>query len=481
MQLRDYQVRAVADAARLHCEGKRRILIVAPTGSGKTVLAGNMIRRSFDKGRRIAFLAHRRKLIDQSCDKFVRFGIPHAAIMRGRAFAPDVPVQVASVQTLVRRVDQVEPFDLIFVDEAHHVRGSSYVRIIEASPNATIIGLTATPCRLDGKELGDFFDSMVVVAQPGELVEQGWLVRDRIFAPYVPSMAGVKKTGGDYNIAQLRTLMDQTALVGNIVMQWKRHGAGRPTVAFCVGVEHSKRVRDSFLREGIPAAHIDAGTPDELREEHLERLNHGEDFVLCNVGVLTEGWDRPCTSCCILARPTASLGLHLQMGGRVLRPWEGKDDALILDHAGNCLRHGSFTEPRQWSLERKQKRKTRDEHVPSLRQCPVCYRLWPPSRTECECGHVWEVDPPEIAEIEGELRETESILVILARNPALERKVVYWTGCERLRKENGYKPGWSMYRFKDEFDYWPTKDIKSLSAQYARAQERSEDQVRGTA
>ena len=480
MKLRDYQLRAIEEAAEHYRAGKRRILIVAPTGAGKTVLASEMIRRGVGRGSRIAFLAHRRKLIDQSCDKLGAFEIEHAAIMRGREFHPRHQVQVASVQTLVRRLDRVDPFNLVFVDEAHHVRGSSYMQILEASPEAAVIGLTATPCRLDGKSLGDVFEAMVIVEQPGELVEQGWLVPDRIFAPYVPNMKGVKKTGGDYNLRQLRSLMDQPAIVGDIVTQWRKHGDGRPTVAFCVDVAHSQSIVDRFRKVGVRAAHIDAHTPDEERDEVLDQLRHGEPFVVANVGVLTEGWDRPCTSCCILARPTASLSLHLQMGGRVLRPWDGKDDALILDHAGNCLRHGSFTEEREWTLGEPARRKTRDEHVPSLRQCPECFRLLPPSRKVCECGYEWTIEPVPVPEMDGELRETESIMLVLARNPGLQRKVVFWTGCERLRSEKGYKPGWSAFQYKEEFGYWPTRDVKSLSAQFERAQERSESEVRGS-
>jgi DNA repair protein RadD len=466
MELRDYQLSAVDRSRKAMLGGARRVCLVGPTGSGKTVIASHIIRRSVELGRRVMFIAHRRELIFQCSAKLVAYGVPHGVVMAGEAFDPGMQVQVGSIQTISRRLDRLCDVDLLFVDECHHARSSQYSRVIERWPDAAMLGLTATPCRLDGKHLGDLFNALVETAPMSQLVADGYIVPERIFAPHVPSMAGVKIKRGDFDLGQLDLAMNQVHIVGDVVKTWMKLGRGRPTIAFAVNVNHSRHMVDSFAAAGVRARHIDANTPKDVRASVLSGLASGAVEVVSNVGILTEGFDSPVVSCAIMARPTASLGLHLQCGGRVLRPAPGKKDALILDHTGNCLRFGTFTEDREWSLTRKQKRRINPRSSRRLRTCEVCYALVSPSKHTCpECGYEFRTAPTLVRTRDGHLVEVpKDVLGRLKskRSDYQRQKIRTWISLELLRKRNGYAPGWSKFRFKNAHGHWPTKELLSI-------------------
>jgi DNA repair protein RadD len=231
------------------------------------------------------------------------------------------------------------PADIIVVDEAHHVRARTYMRILELYPNAIVIGLTATPVRGDGRGRGNVFEVPVECPSVAELIDAGYLVGTKVYAPSLPDLRGVRVERDDYVEAQLAQRMDNAKLVGDAVEHWLRFAERRQTVVFATTVAHSLHIRDEFRRAGVLAEHIDGTTPTEERDAILARLAAGQVEVVCNAMVLTEGWDQPSVSCLVLARPTKSLGLYRQMVGRALRPAPGKTDALILDHtASNCWR-----------------------------------------------------------------------------------------------------------------------------------------------
>jgi superfamily II DNA or RNA helicase len=255
------------------------------------------------------------------------------------------------------------PADLVVVDEAHHVLAQSYKRILEIYPRAIVLGLTATPCRGDGRGLGNAFDVLIEAASVGDLVEQKYLVPTVVYAPVRPDLTGIQVKRGDYVEEQLAARMNTAQLVGDIVEHWHRLAGPRRTVVFATGVGHSRHIRDEFRRAGVLAEHLDGSTPTDERDRILAQLAAGQIDVVTNAMVLTEGWDSPSVSCLVLARPTKSLGLYRQMVGRVLRPAPGKTDALILDHAdpctsmacpkipssGPCTRTGA---PRTWCTQR---------------------------------------------------------------------------------------------------------------------------------
>ncbi len=237
------------------------------------------------------------------------------------------------------------------IDEAHHCRAKTYRKIIEAYPEAIILGMTATPCRGDGRGLGNIFDCMVECPPVQALIDLGFLVPTKVYAPVRPDLKGVRVEKGDYAKGQLAERMNQGELVGDIVTHWIRLSERRKTVVFATGVAHSVHIRDEFRRAGIMAEHVDGSTPVDERETILARLSRGEVEVVTNCMVLTEGWDQPDVSCIVLARPTKHMGLYRQMIGRVLRPSPGKTDAIVLDHAGAVFEHGFVEERVYWTLD----------------------------------------------------------------------------------------------------------------------------------
>lgn len=452
--LRDYQERAIEGLRQHIRQGCRRLLLVLPTGAGKTSVAAAMIEGAVAKGKRVHFWAHRLELITQASQRLAGLGIEHGIIMADHPSRRQwASVHVASVQTLRNR-QQVQAPDLIFLDEAHRARAKTYSEILKRYPNAVVVGLTATPIRTDGKGLGHLFERMVCGPSVAELTSMGYLVPARIFAPSKPDTTGIKLTGGDYNQGQLSMVMDKPTITGDAVAHWLKLGENRQTVAFCVDVNHSKHVRDQFLAAHIPSAHLDGETPTREREGLLADLASGRIRVLCSVGVLTEGWDSPIVSCCLMLRPTKSLGLHLQMCGRVLRPYPGKEDCIVLDHAGNTLRHGMIDDERDWELgkDRKQQQGPAiDLNVNVPKVCPKCFRVYGRTVTLCEpCNYRFFVakrDGPR--QVDGELRQVAAG-ERYRRIPDDKRRDLYlrWA---REGAERGWKPTAALMKYQSMF------------------------------
>jgi DNA repair protein RadD len=323
--LRGYQVDVIADVEREIEAGNRRILLVMPTGGGKTIVAGEIIQHYVRRYRPVLVLAHRLEILTQTSTKLHVRNIAHGIIKAGFSPRPMERVQLASVQTLWVRAMRSEAMrlplaDLVIIDEAHHATAHTWRKLIEAYPDAVLIGLTATPCRGDGRGLGGIFTGMIECPQVGELIAQGYLVKTRVYAPIDPDLTGVRTVAGDYVESQLADRMDVAKLVGDIVVHWHKFGERRKTVAFAVNVAHSLHLRDEFVRSGVRCEHLDGETEKDERDAILARLASGETELVSNCSVLTEGWDLPAVGCAILARPTKKMGLYRQMIGRVLRP-----------------------------------------------------------------------------------------------------------------------------------------------------------------
>jgi DNA repair protein RadD len=332
VSLRDYQIKAIEQLDKA-----QRALFVLPTGGGKTVIAAGLIDQAVARNERVLVLTHRREILTQTSRALAT--VDHGVIQAGLALDLGPPVQVASVQTLHARAMRrnkipLPSADLVIIDEAHHVRARTWSGILAQYPRARIIGLTATPCRGDGRGLGNTFDELIEGPQVAELIAQGYLVKTRYFAPSTPSLKGVETRKGDYVVSQLSRRMNTDELVGDVVTQWIKHAEDRKTIAFAVDVEHSIHIRDEFCKAGIVAEHIDGSTPKIERDAILDRLRSGETCVVSNCMVLTEGFDCPDVGCIVLARPTRQLGLYRQMAGRGLRPAMGKNDLIMLDHSG---------------------------------------------------------------------------------------------------------------------------------------------------
>jgi len=474
-ELRPYQADTVARVSAAIEGGRRRVLVTAPTGAGKTVIVAAIVAQSVAQRQRVVFLAHRRELISQASRKLHAAGVEHGILLPGYPMRPTESVQVASIATLharAIRTDTIElpPADLVIVDEAHHARARTYRRLLEAYPNAAVIGLTATPCRGDGRGLGGIFDVLIECQDVATLTAAGYLVPAQIYAPSQPDLAGVRVERGDYVERQLAERVDTAQLVGDIVEHWLRLAERRRTVVFATGVGHSVHLRDEFRRAGVLAEHIDGSTPIEERDAILGLLAAGNVEIVSNAMVLTEGWDQPEVSCLVLARPTRSLGLYRQMVGRVLRPAAGKTDALILDHAGAVFAHGFPEDPITWTL-REDRRAENKAHTargsyraPALATCPECKAV----RYEghpCPVCH-WRPQPkPAIVDVlDGELgrlvrnRTVMPVSVTQADRQRFHAMLIY------IADERGYARGWAAHKFREKFGDWPpTRDAVPLA------------------
>lgn len=346
---RDYQ-RAVIEAARkAFAAGAKRHLIILPTGTGKTVVASEVLRGVARREKRGIFLAHRTELIQQASAKLDAFEVPHGVIQGSRPMRLREPVQVASVATLVNRPEAFPDVDVIFVDEAHHASASSYQRILQQHPRAIVVGLTATPWRLDGAGLSDIFDSHHVGLTPWEANEKKWLCDVQCFTYRPIETSAVRVTAGDYNAAQLSIAAMEAKVLGDVVGEYKRHTPGKRGVFFACTVEHSMAQAEAFRAHGVQAEHIDAKSHRDERAAVLDRLRRGVTQVVCNVDIATEGFDLPELEVCMLGRPTLSLAKFLQFVGRVLRPAPGKPFARVNDHARLLTAFGHPYDERDFS------------------------------------------------------------------------------------------------------------------------------------
>jgi superfamily II DNA or RNA helicase len=466
-QLRPYQVDVIERIETEVAAGRRRVLLVAPTGSGKTVIAGALIAAAASSGRRVLFLAHRRELIQQASKKLYGVGVDHGTIQAGFRPRPGERVQVASIATLHARAirsNKIEmpPADLVVVDEAHHCRAWTYRRLLEAYPDAVILGMTATPCRSDGRGLGNIFECIVECPPVAELIAAGHLVPTKVYAPSRPDLTGVRVERGDYVEKQLAERMDDQKLVGDIVTHWLRLSERRRTVVFTTGVAHSVHIRDEFRASGVWAEHIDGSTPVEERDAILARLAAGTVEVVCNCMVLTEGWDQSEVSCLVLARPTRHMGLYRQMVGRVLRPAPGKADALILDHAGAVFEHGFVEEPVIWTLREDRRAENPVQanrscyQAPKLATCPECSAVRFEGRPCTACG--WRPQPkPQAFDVaEGDLGEVDRQRKVRQQVYGAAEKENFRRQLLWIAGERGYKPGWAAHKFKEKFGHWPS-------------------------
>jgi len=471
VKLRDYQERALAAVDECVALGRRAPLLVAPTGSGKTVIAAAMIQRNPNE--RVLFLAPRRELIHQTCSKLEAFGVGYGTLLAGDNRTNLYSrVQVASVDTLLSRLVRTQrltlmPFDRIIIDEAHLGLTDSRISLLDRWPNAIKVGLTATPCRADGKALGKLYDELIEVATVSDLISKGSLVNARYFSVAEPDLKKVRTTAGDYNLGDLERVMDQPKLVGDIVTHALEHAGDRRTVVFATSIKHSVALAQEFMDKGVTAEHVDAGTPQHEREAIFKRFSEGTTQVLCNVSLASTGFDLPELDCVIFARPTKSLGLYLQMLGRGLRPSSGKKDCLVLDHAGNVLRHGACDEERYWTLagdygydrerivrEKVEAEKT-EEHQ---RKCPECSAVWIGGRECPECHHIIQPKARAVKTADGRLVEINAKV----SKEALEQQRYFFQELKWFADQKGYSSGWASHKFKEKHGHWPTWDWQRL-------------------
>lgn len=451
--LRGYQLEAVEEIKAYPFP----VIMQAMTGAGKTVVLAEYTRQSLEHGSRVMIVAHRRELIEQMRSTLWRLGVDDVAkVLSGEEENYDALVQIAGVDSLRRRLDKVIPPKIVMIDEAHRATaGTTYSLLFKVWPHAKFIGATATPCRLGGLQLSSLWKKIICLRKPSLLIEDGYIAKPKCFGSLLtPNMVNVKKQAGDFLMPEAAKLLNNDKLNGNIVETWCKHSAGRRGILFACTVGHSLNIRDRLRGAGVKAEHLDGETKYDERDRILRDLRTGDIDVVCNVGVLTEGFDEPSAKICVLARPTASLALHIQMCGRVLRPWGGVEP-LVLDHAGNLNRHGFPHQDREWILEeRKAPGKKREVLDLDFKLCPRCGYGVEFGIPECpECGYEWPVRKPK-SETSEALSEITQQQIAMQNSTDATRKEYYFEQI-RFAALKGYKPGMAFHRYLAKYGQKP--------------------------
>lgn len=388
----------------------KRVLLQSPTGSGKTVMALIMHGNAYQRGKTSFFICHRRELINQTAKTFAKNGLEFGIIAAGHPKNYDKKIQICSIDTLKNRLDEIPDPDLCVWDECQHIAANGWAKTQEHFLNSYHIGLSATPERLSGEGLDAYFDALVLGPPVRWLIDNGFLAEYRLFSVPGVDMSGAGVQMGEYVTADAEQAMDKPAIVGDIVKHWLLHASDKVTIGFAPSVKMSKKFAEAFNNAGIPAAHLDAKTPDEERFETLQAFARCEIQVLFNKALFTEGFDIAANSgidvtigCVIDAAPTKSVPLWMQRCGRGLRMQEGK--AIILDHAGNAMALGLPCQQREWSLVSAKRKKRDVEPDVLVKQCLECFCCHKPAPVCPECGFLYPVIERKIDEKEGELVE----------------------------------------------------------------------------
>lgn len=419
-------------------KGHRHICVVAPCGFGKTAVMGWITQKSWENGNRIIFFVHRRELVEQAADTFRKFKIPFGIIAAGVKPDYSQPVQIASVQTLTKRIHKILAPNIMICDECHHIKASSYMKIIKNFAESWLIGATATPVRTDGQTLDDVFDEMVIGDRTRKLIEQGYLTGFDYFAPTSADFSEVRVVCGDYDPKAAEKVMVQWKIVGDVVENYKKYANGKSAICYCVTTKHSRMVAKAFNDAGIPAAHCDYQTPKDERVRLVEDFRTGKIRVFCNVNLFGEGFDAPNAHAVILARPTKSLTLYIQQAMRALRPDPNDPDkrSVIIDHVDNYKRHGLPDANFNWSLKNVPDKPAR------IKKCPKCGKVVEWGTQYCpNCGYKFPVitntspykRSTEVEQVKGRLDKIYS--TEKAPPPAAEQRRISLRYDEFLIKE----------------------------------------------
>ena len=453
MELRDYQKEGV-NQLRKAFRSHQSALYQLPTGAGKSPIAGYIAAALAKRGRRVLILVHRRELVRQFSETLSDVGLAgqFGIIASGWAPTPWARFQLGTVQSAVRR--QITHFDprMVIVDEAHHMKAKSWETVVGQFPDAKLLGMTATPGRLDGKSLGDHFEVLIQGPSIQELVQAGWLAPMRVLqASQGLSIQGVKKLAGDYSKRELGERVTDRVVVA-AAWAYQKFTPGTKAIFFGVNIPHSQSVAESLRSQGVRAEHLDAHTPVSHRDKIMEEFARGQVKVLCNCDLFSEGVDVPACETILAGRPTASVTLFLQQAGRAMRPEPGKTAALV-DLAGNTWRLGLPDEERFWSLAGTNQGAPKDVVPPGrrIRCCGGCSGLYPSRSSECpHCGHPYVLPVPREVETDMIEAETRNRRKARHKSKAVRRRIYEvlrsgegYTGLANLGRELGYSPLWA--------------------------------------
>lgn len=437
MQLRAYQNDVVEQVRQAWRQGYKAPCIVLPCGGGKSCIVAEMARRTTWGGKRVLFLVHRRELVEQIKKTFILWGVDMTLC------------EVGMVQTFTRRLKKLCKPALIITDENHHSLAGSYKRIYDYFPDVPRVGVTATPVRLNGDGLGDVNDILIQGVSTKWLIDNNCLAPYDYYAPDVADLTGLHTQHGDYVASEIEKAMAKNTVFGDVIKYYKQLAYGKKAVCYCASVNHSQATAEAFRNAGISAAHIDGKTPKTERDRIISDFRKGDIVILCNVDLISEGFDVPDCECSILLRPTKSLTLFIQQSMRCMRYRPGKR-AVIIDHVGNYARHGMPDDDREWTLDKKPKtpRNQQADNSEKVKQCPECFFTFhsppPGHKLFCpRCGYEFpsaerklEIDSnTELVKVEGFKLDFRTPADCKSYSELLE-----------YAKMHNYKPGWAFYQ-----------------------------------
>ena len=444
--LRDYQEN-LKNKVREEFKKYKRVILLAPCGSGKTVIASSIIQDSINKRKKVWFIVHRKELLEQAHNTLEQYSINFEN------------VKIYMVQSLANKLkDITEIPNMIIFDECQHATSRTYMKIIEKFPSAYILGLTATPCRMTGKPLGDIFQSIVSDITAKQLIKKKYLADYDYYAPQINlNLNNVKIKAGDYEKESLNKEMNKLTIYGDIIKNYKKIANGKKSIIYCHSIEYSKKIEKLFTEHGYSIKHFDGTTPSKERTKIIEDFRNDKVKILTNVDLIGEGFDVPACECVLLLRPTQSLSLYIQQATRCLRP-NGNKKAVIIDYVGNVFRHGLPTDDREWSLKGNVQPyyNENDDGTLKIRVCQNCFSTFKTAPVCPYCGATYETTAVEIQNMkeielkkikEEKERKRQEIMKRTSekvKNYKKPEECKNFYELVEMGKRFGYKPGWAI-------------------------------------
>lgn len=445
-------------------------MVYSPTGSGKTGLSAFITDGFVSRGMRVLMTCPYTVLVTQTAKRFIQYGLPEdeiSYVWRDHPnYDPERKIQIASADTLIRR-DFPENIDLLIVDEAHLRRKKmlEVIKYLTAETQVKVIGLSGTPF---APFLGKYYQRLIKPTTIKELMDTGVLCGYEFFAPTKPDLSGVKVTrsdefGSDYKEDEVAEIMCGADLVGDIVSNWLSHGEDRPTVAFCVNVNHANYVTLQFNKAGVNAEVMTAQTPHDERQMMIHRFEQGATKIIVSVGTLIAGFDSD-VRCIIYARPTKSEIRWLQIIGRGLRTAKGKDKCLVFDHSGSVHRLGYPDSIEYDTLPSKNDRmktavseRENEKREKLPKECSQCHYMKPSGVYQCpKCGHKPLAGEDVDTDASRGLKQISGKKKVVTK----QEKQSWWSQikfyqCQRAAQGKPVSDGWCAHTFKDKFGTWP--------------------------
>ena len=438
-------------------------MAVLGCGGGKSVIQAQIAKQATDKGNRVLFLVHRRELCEQIVRTFTGQGVDMklctvgmvqtvsrhldrlSAPPRQRSQNESIAPSYAAVENsgiTLRATERSDcAFKIIITDEAHHSTAKTYRKIYDSFPEALLLGFTATPIRLNKGGLGEVYEDLITSVSTRWLIDNNFLADYKYYSVELADTSTLRTRAGEYKVDDVAKLMNNKVIYGSTVEQWEKLAKGKKTICYCAGIEASKSTAKAFWDAGYTAYSLDGKTPQSERESIMERFRSGDIKILCNADLFGEGLDVPDCECTVLLRPTQSLTLYIQQAMRSMRYMPGKT-AIIIDHVGNCYRHGLPDDDREWSLEPKHKQ----EKIIKIRECKACFAVYSPKLDRCpycgaEAAHEKRTVNRKTVDVDlKEIRRQEHIRNTRLQDATFET----WEEIVEFQKIKKYKFAWCL-------------------------------------